>query len=98
MRTTRVFKSGDGQAAATPDDIAFEDGDELTVTRHGDVVDDLAGSRACRHGRNGGQAAGDAQTVQHRNLRAGRISGSRALLTVVFMIDTNITMHDRDGQ
>lgn len=38
MRTTRVFKSGDGQAAAIPDDIAFEDGDALTVTRHGDVV------------------------------------------------------------
>ena len=38
MATTRAFKSGNSQAVRIPAEIAFEDGQELTVTRSGDVV------------------------------------------------------------
>lgn len=38
MQTTRAFKSGDGQAVVIPDEIAFEYGQDLTITRHGDMV------------------------------------------------------------
>jgi antitoxin VapB len=38
MATTRAFKSGNSQAVRIPAEIAFEDGQELTIARHGDVV------------------------------------------------------------
>lgn len=38
MATTRVFKSGNGLAVHIPDDMAYEEGQELTVTRHGEMV------------------------------------------------------------
>jgi antitoxin VapB len=38
MATTRAFKSGNSQAVRIPAEIAFEDGQELDITRHGDVV------------------------------------------------------------
>jgi antitoxin VapB len=38
MVITRAFKSGGGQVVSIPDDIAYEDGQELTITRDGDVV------------------------------------------------------------
>lgn len=38
MATTRAFRSGNSQAVRIPAEIAFEDGQELTVTRNGDVV------------------------------------------------------------
>lgn len=38
MATTRAFKSGNSQAVRIPAEIAFEDGQELTIVRHGDVV------------------------------------------------------------
>jgi antitoxin VapB len=38
MATTRAFKSGNSQAVRIPAEIAFDDGQELTITRHGDVI------------------------------------------------------------
>jgi antitoxin VapB len=38
MATTRAFRSGNSQAVRIPAEIAFEEGQELTITRHGDVV------------------------------------------------------------
>ena len=38
MATTRAFKSGNSQAVRIPAEMAFEDGQELTITRHGDVL------------------------------------------------------------
>lgn len=38
MSTTRAVRTGQSQMVAIPDEIAFEDGQELTVTRHGEVV------------------------------------------------------------
>lgn len=39
MPTTRAFKSGNSQAVRIPAEIAYEDmGQELTITRNGDVI------------------------------------------------------------
>ncbi len=39
MTTTRVFKSGNGQAVRIPADLAYADpGVELTIARVGDVI------------------------------------------------------------
>lgn len=38
MATTRAFRSGNSQAVRIPSEMAFEDGQELTITRHGEVV------------------------------------------------------------
>lgn len=38
MSTTRAVRTGHGQMVEIPDEIAFDDGQELIVTRHGDVV------------------------------------------------------------
>lgn len=38
MASTRVFRSGNSQAVRIPADMAFKDGQELTITRHGEVV------------------------------------------------------------
>lgn len=39
MLTTRLFEDGDGQAVLIPDEIAFADmSQDLTITRHGDVI------------------------------------------------------------
>ena len=38
MATTRAVRAGDSQMVEIPAEIAFEDGQELTVARHGDVV------------------------------------------------------------
>ena len=38
MATTRAFRSGNGQAVRIPAEMAFEDGQELTIERSGDVV------------------------------------------------------------
>lgn len=38
MATTRAFRSGLEQVVSIPSEIAFADGQELTIERHGDVV------------------------------------------------------------
>lgn len=38
MTTTRAVRAGNSQMVEIPAEIAFEDGQELTVTRHGDIV------------------------------------------------------------
>jgi antitoxin VapB len=39
MQTTRVFKSGDGQAVRIPADMAYDDpSQEVTIARQGDVI------------------------------------------------------------
>ncbi len=38
MATTRAFRSGNSQAVRLPAEMAFDDGQELIVTRSGDVV------------------------------------------------------------
>jgi antitoxin VapB len=38
MATTRVFKSGNSHAVHLPEEMAFEEGQELTITRNGEAV------------------------------------------------------------
>lgn len=38
MTHTRVFKSGNSHAVRLPAEITYEEGEELVVTRRGDVV------------------------------------------------------------
>jgi len=39
MQTTKIFKSGDGQAVRIPAELAYDDpSQEVTITRLGDVI------------------------------------------------------------
>ncbi len=39
MQTTKVFRSGDGQAVHIPAELAYDDPSrEVTIVRHGDVI------------------------------------------------------------
>ncbi len=38
MAKTRTFRSGNSQAVRIPAEMAFEDGKELVITRHGEVI------------------------------------------------------------
>jgi antitoxin VapB len=48
MATTRAFRSGNSQAVRIPAEMAFENGQELTITRHGDVLTILPKSEGLR--------------------------------------------------
>jgi antitoxin VapB len=49
MATTRAFRSGNSQAVRLPAEMAFEDGQELTVTRSGNMVTIVPKSESLRH-------------------------------------------------